>query len=327
MKEKRKLRIRLILSLFGVIITLSTISCKSDVEINSNFVYGLSLVNTLNIGVNNYEHDSIIQIDLTNGIYKNLCSADKFEGLSSAVFKTYSKNLNMIVYYNQIQRKINLIHLENLSSETINLSTDSTFKGIRSLQIIEKKNLLVLFQAHYNYADKSRLLDIVEIDLKTGIVISKLIDFDYSQNIFTTVDEINSRIFLVPNNNISGYSNKLYIYNYESNELTTKSIDANFQDVHYSSVNQILVGSSFLNNGIGLLSYSINDQRTDTIGSYNEIVGVRFSMNYFDQKNNSYWLGMLNSNGPDYLKLTNISLTNAGFSKSFSMPKFVDIIN
>ena len=323
--EKQKHRF--IVLLVGIVIIFFTISCKSDVENNSTLVYGLSLVNTFTGYENVYEPDSIVQIDLSKGIYKNLCATDKFEGLNSAYFKAYSKNQNMIVYYDPMKRKIGLIHLDNLTCETIDLNTDSTYKGIKSLAIIENKSLLVLFKAHYNYADKSHSIDIVEINLKTKIAISKSIDFDYTQYIFTAVDEINNRIFLVPNNNYSEHSDKLYIYNYQSNELTTKSINANFLDVHYSSANQCLVGSSYTKNGVGLLTYSINNQKTDTIGSYKEITGIRIGMNYFDKINNSYWIGILITQAPDYLKLTNISLSDVSYSKSIQMRKFIDIIN
>lgn len=316
-----------IVPLFLLVFTFYTTSCKSDVELNSDLVYGLSFARTLNLDMN--EPDSIVQIDLSKGIYKNLCSTDKFEGLSSAFFKAYSKNLNMIVYFDPMVRKIGLIHLDNLTSETIDLKTDSTYKGVKSLAIIENKNLLVLFTAHYNYADKSHSLDIVEINLITKNInsISKLMDFDYSQIMMTTVDKITNRIFLVPNYLFSNRSDKLYIYNFESKELTTKLINADFDDVHFSATDQCLIGSTHLKEGIGLLSYSINNQKTDTIGSYNQISGFVPDMSYFDQQRNSYWLGILPSNGLDFLKLTNISMSNASFSNSFTMPKFMYIIN
>lgn len=299
-------------------------SCKPDEEMNSNFVCGLSSPNTYYVS----KPDSLVQIDLSNGKYKNLSSSDKFEGLNSAKHITYSKNQNIIVY--GIERfRVGFINLDNLTSEIIDFGSDSTFTGIKSLQIIEEKDLLLAFIGHFNYADNSRSLDIVEINLKTKSIISrsKFMDFDYTLNIFTVIDEKNNRFFLIPDNNFSKPSDKLYIFNYEKKELTNQQINANFLDVHYSSVNQCLVGCSYTNDGIGLLSYSIKDQKTDSIGSYSGINGILAEMNYYDTTTNFYWLGVLTTQGPDYLKLTNISLTNASFSTSFSMSKFVNIIN
>lgn len=315
---------KIIVSLFSIIIAFSSASCKSDDEINSNFVYGLSTPNAYTVT----KPDSIVQIDLSNGKYKNLSSSDKFEGLNSAKHITYSKNQNVIVY--DIERfEVGFINLDNLTSELIDFGSDSTFTGIKSLQIIEEKNLLLAFIGHFSYADNSRSLDIVEINLKTKSVISrsKFMDFDYTLNIFTAIDETNNRFFLIPDNNFSKPSDKLYIFNYEKKELTNQQINANFSDVHYSSVNQCLVGSSYTNDGIGLLSYSIINQKTDTIGSYSGISWILPKMNFFDKNTNLYWLGILTTQGPDYLKLTNINLSNASFSTSFSMPKFVNIIN
>jgi len=321
MKTKKGISKNLLL-LFLLVVTFCTTSCKSDEEISSNLAYGISSQNiTLS------KPDSIVQIDFSIGKYKNLSSIDKFESLNSTKYITYSKNQNVIVY--DIERsKVGFINLNNLTSETIDFSTDSTFMGIKSFQIIQAKNLLIAFNGHFNYTDNSKSLDIVEINLKTKSVISrsKLMDFDYTLNIFTDIDETNNRIFLVPDNS-SKSSDKLYIYKYESKELANQPINANFLDVHYSSANQCLVGSSFTKDGIGLLSYSIKNQKTDTIGSYSGIFGTLPEMNYYDKTTNLYWLGILKTLNLGNLELTNINLSNAGFSKSFLIPKFINIIN
>lgn len=299
-------------------------SCKPNEEMNSNLAYGLSSPNSFSVS----KPDSIVQIDFSSGKYKNLSSTDKFEGLNSTKHITYSKDQNVIVYH--IERsKIGFINLDNLTSESIDFGADSTFTGIKSLQIIEEKDLLLAFIGHFNYADISSSLDVVEINLKTKSITSrsKFMDFNYTLNIFTVIDEINNRFFLIPDNNLSKPSNKLYIFNYEKKELTNQQINANFLDVHYSPVNQSLVGSSYTTDGIGLLSYSIKNQKTDTIGSYSGILGIAPKMNFFDKKTNLYWLGILTTQGPDYLKLTNINLSNASFSTSYSTTKVIDIIN
>jgi len=308
-------------SLYAIVILIS--SCTKNDELTFNVVYGISLPNTLY----NSETDSIVRIDLSNGTYKNLFSTEKFEGLKSTIYKAYSKNQNAIIY--DIERhKIGFINLTTLTSESIDLRSDSTFMGIKSLLIIEEKDLLLVFNGHFNYSDNSRSLEITCIDLKTKNVInkSKLMDFEYfSQNIFTEIDELNNRIFIVPDNS-SKISNKLYIYNYENKSLKEQLITANFLDVHYTDVNQRIVGSSYTKDGIGLISYSINEQKTDTIGNYTEIYGIMPVMNYFDTKKNLYWLGVLSTDLSDKLKLQNIDLSNASFTRSFSFHKGINFI-
>lgn len=311
-----------IVPIFFLVVIFSTTSCKSDDEIYPNLVYGISFPK-----YSVSEPDSIVQIDLTTGKYKNLSTAKEFEGLNSTKYIAYSRKQNVIVY--DIHRsKVGFIYLDNGTNETMDFNNDSTFEGIKSLQIIEGKDLLIVLIGRFNYSDNTKALEVVEVNIKTKNIISRLqfVDFDNTLNVFADVDEANSRIFLVPDNS-SNPLDKLYIYNYAIKELTSQPINTSFLDVHYSSGNQCLVGSSYAKEGIGLFSYSLNNQKTDTIGIYSGINAILPKMNYFDKKTNLYWLGIVADQGPNYLKLTNISLSNASFSKSFPMPKVINIIN
>lgn len=318
-----KILIKEILPLL-LIFTFSITACKQEVEINSNFAYGIS--SPFSLFFLKTEPDSVVQINLLDGTFKNLFSVERFDGLKSSKYQVYSKNQNVIVY--DIDRtEIGYINLSDLTNKTIDFNLDSTFVYIKSLIIIESKNVLLSFNIYYDSSDKSHSLEIVEIDLKTFEIKSKskLLDFDSEEGIFTEIDENNNRIFIVPDNSSESLNN-LYIYNYTSKQMTEKQLNANFMDVHYYSDKQCLVGSSSTKNGIGLVSYSINKQTTDTIGTYVGISGVFQKMNYFDKKINSYWLGIWANGNSNNFQFVNVGLSNASFSRGKSMRKFISII-
>lgn len=315
------------ITLLLLLIILLVVSCKTDNEISTNFVYGLSTPRSYSF----VPQDSVIQINMTDGTYKNLFSTDKFEGLKSFIDKVYSKNLNILAYKID-DFKIGFINLDNLSSDVIDFKSDSTLYGIRTLSIIEKKNVLIAVNVYHTYPGSTKSLELVEIDLKTKTIISRLKLIDTNNQyyyLFSEIDEKNNRIFIIPNNYVESnpnYSDNLYIYNYESKKLITQPLKTSFLDVHYSSNNQCLIGSSYTKSGIGLVTYSINNQKSDTIGSYADLWGIRTKMSYYDTKNNLYWLGVILLSSKKDIPLTNIKLSDAGYSKSISFQKQIDII-
>ena len=319
-----KKKISLLLFLFLII--LFVVSCRTDTEISTNFVYGLSMPKSYSV----VPPDSVIQINMSDGTYKNLFSTNKFEGLKSIEYKVYSKNLNILAYKFD-GFKIGFINLNDLTSDVIDFKSDSTLYGIRSLSIIEKKNVLIAVNVNQKYPGSTKSLELVEIDLKTKTIISriKLIDLANQYYFSSEIDEKNNRIFIIPNINPErnpNYSDKLFIYNYESKKLLTQILKTSFLDVHYSSNNQSLIGSSFTKNGIGLVSYSINNQRSDTIGSYANLSSINTNMSYFDSKNNLYWLSAILLSGNKDIPLTNINLLDASYSKSLSFLKHIYLI-
>jgi len=313
--------LQFLLSLLLIAITVT--SCKSDVETSTNFVYGISTPQTSYVNV----PDSIVQINMSDGTYKNLFSIDKFEGVKSIQEKVYSKNLNILAY--QFEGfKIGFINLNNLTSDVINFQSDSTLYGIRSLLIVEKRNVLIAVNIYYNHPGSSRTLELVEIDLKTKAITNRIklnnsIDL---YNIFSEIDEKNNRIFIIPDN-YSSKTEKLYIYNYESKKLTNQTFKTRFIDVHYSSTDQCLIGTSFTyNNEFGLVSYSINNQKSDTIGVYTGIHTICTKMNFIDNQNHLYWLGVfLPDRKSTDIPLVNIKLSDASFSKTIVMHKIIDV--
>jgi len=310
---------------FALTVVSGFYSCDSDNNASSNYIYGLTQKRDPYSSL--LESDSIIRFSLTTGEYTALTATNHYPGMSYPRYITHARKLNRIVYEMDWD-KLGIIYLDDLSFDSIDLNIDSTFAGMRAIVVNEKNNSLIVIAGNYNVENHGKSLDIFEVSLtnKSKTLLTNIGDYSYTKSIFADIDELNHRVFIVPQKSPTMVK-KLYQYDYKKNSLSSQLMDVEFDDVHYSSNKNSLLGTSVINQSKGLVSYHIPEQKTDTIGIFEGVSMYFTNMYYFDKKNNTYWLGAITSDNLYNLDLINVNLSDAGFSKRLAAHNAFKIIN
>lgn len=307
--------------LFLILITIFS-ACNTDVEKPQAKILGLSKINS-SIYYNN-PFDSIVEVNLETASIRNIAAVSDFSGLNESYKKAYSKKMNSLIYYSQ--NSIGIINLNTLTLKKINFDSDSTFVLIYGFEVIELNNTLMLFCNFYNYTEKTHSLGVVELDLQSAQIKSKtiLMCFSIDNRFFTDKYEKQHLMFLVPKE-VSEKQKFMYVYNYAQKQLSEYPFSGEFYDINYDSEKLQFIGISPSAKGCQLLTYSLLNNKTDTIGKLPETFNFALDMSYFDNASHTYYNGGL-FNANEYLLVT-INQSNATFSKTIKLRKYVSFIN
>lgn len=296
------------------IITLF-IGCEKEEIDNPKKTYGLSYP-SFN-PVQSTEPDSIVELDISTGQYRSVLPASKYEGLDRSQVYVSSDNLNLLIY-NIGSFDIGFIDLETGGFDRISFRDDTTHFGIGTFEVDERTNTLMTVCTYLDPETHEYVLGVDEIDLRS-LEITKSYKLGKKSNERALLSAINSdtkNLYIV-----SPFAETLYIFDYSTGVLTIQDIGIRFEDVHYYK--DQLIGTSNFN----LVSYSLDNSSTTTIGKYHNLNAILFDNYFFDKENKDYWIGTTDPDDIRIVTMLNINLEDASIKKRVRLSKSILKLN